>query len=321
MKLIRLAPDARDRTAPRRSTVRSGPIELAVFEYGPRDPSTETVVLIPGWPDTHHLWNAVAPLLADRFHVVAYDVRGHGESTDPADVADFALAELAKDLFAVIDAVSPARPVHVVAHDWGSVTAWDAVCEPDAESRIASFTSISGPNLDHLGKWVRDRLSNPTLRNLWGPISQLLSSAYTGFFKLPVVPDAFFRVAGTERVWTQALRIMEAMPNEHLEFSETLRADMISGLRYYRANIVERLLHPRDRHTEVPVQLIVNTRDVAVRPAGYDDTGKWVADLRRVDVAAGHWLPYSRPELVAELATTFIDSLTASGTDATKESL
>ena len=51
--------------------VRNGEIDLAVFEYG--DPSAETVVLVHGWPDTHHLWEEVVPLLSDRFHVVSYD--------------------------------------------------------------------------------------------------------------------------------------------------------------------------------------------------------------------------------------------------------
>ena len=45
--------------------------------------------------------------------------------------------------------------MHVLAHDWGSVETWEAVCEPGAEEKIASFSSISGPNLDHLGMWIR----------------------------------------------------------------------------------------------------------------------------------------------------------------------
>ena len=291
----------------RTTTVRNGDIDLAVFEYGPE--TGETVLLVHGWPDTHHLWSGVISLLTDRFRVVAYDVRGHGESTNPATTDGFRLAALAADLFAVVDAVSPAAPVHVVAHDWGSVTAWEAVCEPDANRRIASFTSISGPNLDHLGSWVRKRFARPTPRNLAGPLSQAVSSAYTLFFMTPVLPNAFFRALGSDRNWAAALWVLERMSRGNLDFGPTLRQDMVNGLRVYRANIFQRVGNPRERRTTVPVQLIVNTRDVAVRPASFDDTDRWVTDLRRVDVKAGHWLPYARPGFVADTTRAFIDSL------------
>ena len=176
----------------------------------------------------------------------------------------------------------------------------------------ASFTSISGPNLDHLGRWVRDRFARPTPRNLAGPLSQAVSSAYTLFFMTPLLPKAFFRALGSDRNWAVALCVMERMRRGNLAFGPTLRDDMVNGLRVYRANIFQRVGNPRERRTSVPVQLIVNTRDVAVRPAGYDDTHRWVTDLRRVDVKAGHWLPYARPEFVAETARTFIDSLDGS---------
>lgn len=289
----------------RRLAVRRGNIELATFVTGNAD--GPTIVLLHGWPDTHHLWDGVVELLADRFRLVRYDQRGHGESTDPSRVEDFTLAELAQDLFAVIDTVADNRPVHVVAHDWGSVQAWEAVCEPDAEARIASFTSISGPNLDHLGTWMRSRLRKPTPRNLAGPLSQMISSFYTLLFMTPLAP-AFFRAFGSRRNCERFLRVVEGTPASQVHLAETLRHDLISGLRIYRANILQRLRHPRIRRTSVPVQLIVNTRDIAVRPAGYADTARWVDRLDRIDVPAGHWLPFSQPRVIADAVTTFIGS-------------
>ncbi|MEU0538363.1 alpha/beta fold hydrolase [Nocardia sp. NPDC005978] len=294
------------RVPDRRSTVRNGDISIAVFEYGASD--AEPVVLVHGWPDTHHLWDGVIPELADKYRVIAYDTRGYGESTVPGTVAAFRIEELARDFFAVIDVLSPDRPVHVVAHDWGSVQIWEAVCEPGAERRVRSFTSVSGPNLDHLGAWMRTRLARPTPRNAWGPITQMISSAYTVFFMIPVLPALFFRVFGSARIWKLFLRIVEGTAPDQVHLAPTLRADMISGLRFYRANIVARLRHPRERRTEVPVQLLVNTRDIAVRPAGYDDTGRWVSTLVRHDAPYGHWLPFSDPAYLARTAAAFIDA-------------
>ena len=53
-------------------------VELAVFESGPE--GAPTVVLVHGFPDTQAVWDGVAEILAERFHVVAYDVRGAGDS-------------------------------------------------------------------------------------------------------------------------------------------------------------------------------------------------------------------------------------------------
>ncbi len=290
-----------------RRTVRNGDFDIAVFEYG--DPGADTIVLVHGWPDTHHLWDRVIPLLTDRFHVVAYDTRGHGESTRTQRTHDFRLDELARDFYAVLDAVSPDRPVHVLAHDWGSVQVWEAVCEPQATERVASFTSVSGPNLDHLASWVRDRLSRPTLRNVWQPMTQLASSAYTFFFMTPGLPRATFNAIGTEKLWQRAVSLMNDTPAANVKLGPTFRRDMVDGLLIYRANIVQRMLSPRERRTEVPVQLIVAGRDVAVRPAGYDDSGKWTDRLWRRDVPAGHWMPFSHPELLATATTELIDAL------------
>jgi haloacetate dehalogenase len=41
------------------------------------------VLLLQGWPQTHLEWRHVAPLLAQRFTVVATDLRGYGDSSKP----------------------------------------------------------------------------------------------------------------------------------------------------------------------------------------------------------------------------------------------
>lgn len=65
----------------RERRVRTGGVELCVAELG--DPGQPTVVLVHGYPDSKEVWTQVAARLADRFHVVLYDVRGHGRSTAP----------------------------------------------------------------------------------------------------------------------------------------------------------------------------------------------------------------------------------------------
>jgi pimeloyl-ACP methyl ester carboxylesterase len=289
-----------------RTTVRSGGVDLAVFDGGNRQ--GPTVVLVHGWPDTHHLWGGVVDLLADDFHVVAYDTRGQGESSDPGSVAAFELPRLAEDFFAVADAVSPDEPVHVLAHDWGSVQLWEAVCEPVAEQRIASFTSISGPNLDHLGAWVRRSLTEPTPQRLGAVLVQGLSSSYVGVFVSPAAPFLLRNLGDLDR-WTEFLRRTEGFEPPPEAIADTLVDDMVNGLRYYRANVRLRPRRPRERRTSVPVLLLVPTHDRAVRASSFEETERWVPNLERVDVPYGHWVAMAAPEVVADETTRFIRSL------------
>lgn len=295
----------------RRGTVTSNGIRLATYELG--DSSKPTVLLVHGWPDTHHLWTHIAPRLAERYHVVAYDCRGFGESDRPRQVAAYRLDELADDLYAVAESVSPDDAVHVVAHDWGSVQTWEAVSRPRANARIASFVSVSGPNLDHLGQFVRDQVASPTPRHLRNVLAQSMSSAYTGLFQLPVLPNVLLRALGNPTVWKQFLRAVEGTPPENVDVADSLRRDMVTGLALYRANIRAKLLRPDPRTTTVPVLQVVNERDIALRPAIYDNTPTYAAKLWRRDTPTGHWLPYTHPEYLTGLVLDFLALQTNSG--------
>ena len=61
----------------------------------------EPLVLIHGLGDSPHLFDDLAPLLTDRFRVVAYARRGHGDSDAPAGPYD--LATLVEDLRQLLD--------------------------------------------------------------------------------------------------------------------------------------------------------------------------------------------------------------------------
>ena len=285
-----------------RTTVSRGDgVELAVFSGG--DPDGETVVMVHGWPDTHRMWLGVAALLADQHRVVLYDTRGQGASTAP-EGADFTLPTLAADLFAVLDAVSPDRPVHLLAHDWGSVQSWEAVCEPGAEQRIASFTSMSGPNVDHLSAWARRHLANPTPRGVAAVLAQGVSSSYIPFFVSPLAPPVLRALGGRER-WRRLVGAGEGRLPDPEAHADSLPDDMVSGLRYYRANLL-RGGRPRERRTSVPVLQLVLTRDPAIREASLHESDRWCDHLERRHLPHGHWAPLSAPGVVADEAREFV---------------
>jgi haloacetate dehalogenase len=58
------------------------------------------LLLLHGYPQSHLIWHRVAPALAERFTVIATDLRGYGGSSKPvgrADHANYAKREMARD--------------------------------------------------------------------------------------------------------------------------------------------------------------------------------------------------------------------------------
>ncbi|HZE16446.1 MAG TPA: alpha/beta fold hydrolase, partial [Mycobacterium sp.] len=136
--------------AVRTTVTASDGVPLAVHAYTEIDKRRPSILAIHGYPDNHHVWDGVAEILADRYNFVAYDVRGAGESACPADRSGYRLPQLSSDVGAVIDSLG-VDEVHLLGHDWGSIQGWAVVTDDSVMSRIASFTSISGPHLNYAG--------------------------------------------------------------------------------------------------------------------------------------------------------------------------
>lgn len=284
--------------------VRTGGVELCVAELG--DPSRPTVVLVHGYPDTKEVWSEVASRLADRFHVVLYDVRGHGRSTVPEPLrGGFTLEKLTDDFLAVADAVSPDRPVHLVGHDWGSVQSWEFVTVERTVGRIASFTSMSGPSLDHFGHWINKRLTRPTPRRVGQLLGQGAKSWYVYLLHTPVLPELAWRGPLGKR-WPKILERVEKVPRGDYPTS-SLPTDAANGAWLYRDNVRARLRRPRpDAYAHAPVQLITPLGDAFLSEKLYDELELWAPGAVRHTLPAKHWIPRTRPDQLAAWITEFV---------------
>jgi NAD(P)-dependent dehydrogenase (short-subunit alcohol dehydrogenase family)/pimeloyl-ACP methyl ester carboxylesterase len=286
-------------------TVESDGVKLAVHERG--DASMPTVLLVHGYPDTSAVWDDVVDLLEHRYHVVTYDVRGAGESDRPRRRAAYRLAQLARDLRAVADATSPHQPVHVVAHDWGSIQSWEAVTDDGAERRIASYTSISGPCLDHVGYWLRAHLTRHP-RDLGKLLGQTRKSWYIGLFHAPLLAPLGWR-AGLAKSFGSGIARLEGLPPSDSYPSPTLARDGARGVQLYRANFIPAIRRPRERHTTVPVQVIVPVKDRWVSPPLVEGLDRWVDRLWVRRVQSGHWLPRKAPAVLANAVIDLVDHI------------
>jgi len=82
------------------------------------------LLLLHGNPLTHVSWHAVAPRLAERFHVVAADLRGYGDSSAPPeepDSSNYSFRAMAQDQVEVMQALGYDR-FYVAGHDRGGRT-------------------------------------------------------------------------------------------------------------------------------------------------------------------------------------------------------
>lgn len=75
------------------------------------------LVLLHGWPEFWLTWEPVMTRLADRFQVIAPDLRGYGDSDKPD--GPFGAAEQAVDMVAMLDALGLDQ-VRMVGHDIGA---------------------------------------------------------------------------------------------------------------------------------------------------------------------------------------------------------
>src|SRR6201997_1208703 len=209
-------------------------VSVAVHAYTQIDKRRPTILAIHSYPDNHHVWDGVAEKLADRYNVAAYDVRGAGESSTPADRSGYRLTQLAADVGAVIDSLG-VDEVHLLGHDWGSIQGWAAVTDESVMGKIASFTSISGPHLNYAGRFLR---SPRTPRAVFDVVRQVLGSTYIWFFLCPGAPELAIRSRATVKVFEAVERIGRSGGDSRLRAAKTRSInDYLNGLNLYRANM------------------------------------------------------------------------------------
>ena len=109
--------------------------ELHLREEG----SGEPVLLLHGLGGDHTVFNAQIRPLAERFHVLAPDLRGHGRSPTP-DGSTFTFDELEQDLEALVEARGTG-PVHLVGLSAGGFLALRWVL--DRPERVRSLILLS----------------------------------------------------------------------------------------------------------------------------------------------------------------------------------
>lgn len=113
-------------------------VRLHLLLWG--DASNPPLVLLHGGGANVHWWDHVAPSLAERFHVVALDFRGHGDSDYPDNVK---LGSFHRDLEALLEHLDAPDAV-LVGHSMGAHIALDHAGESGQTSSLIAIDPSRG---------------------------------------------------------------------------------------------------------------------------------------------------------------------------------
>ena len=114
-------------------------VEVSYSEDGPAD--APVVVLSNSLGATRAMWDPQVPALAERYRVVTYDTRGHGDS--PVPRGPYALDDLVDDVVALLDRIGAPR-AHVAGLSLGGMTAMRL-----AAALADALTPSLGPGAAH----------------------------------------------------------------------------------------------------------------------------------------------------------------------------
>ena len=79
--------------------------------HGPTDNKAPPILLSHGYGATSRMWDGQVAAFADRWRLILWDMRGHGQSGDPRDPSAYSQALSVADMAAVLDAVGVERAV------------------------------------------------------------------------------------------------------------------------------------------------------------------------------------------------------------------
>ena len=264
----------------------------------------DPVVLLHGFPQHWYAWRSVMPLLADRYRVLAPDMRGFGWT----DIAwkGFEKENLADDVIRLLDAMELDR-VRVVGHDWGGWIGFLlALKHPDRIERLVAL-NVPPP-------WPRATPRNLlAARGLW--YQAVLATPFLGQKLLEKDPTLVRRMmrrwSASGSAWTR---------EDFRIFSRELRAPTRSraAMLLYRSFLLRELFPVlRGRYDpaslRVPSLLLYGGKDGVV-PARWIHAGADRSDRLEVEKVsgAGHFLPEEKPKVVAKRVLAFFDGNGAS---------
>ncbi|MDH0863470.1 alpha/beta hydrolase [Mitsuaria sp. GD03876] len=262
------------------------------------------LLLLHGHPQTRAIWHKVAPALAERFTVVAADLRGYGDSSKPEGGprdAAYSKRAMAADLVALMRALGHER-FDLLAHDRGARVAHRLAMDTPAAVRRLALLDIA-PTLD-----------------MYEGANDAFARAYWHWFLLiqpAPLPERLIEAdPAAYAVEVMGRRSAGLAPFDPLALAEYQRALAIPGTARgicgdYRASADLDLKHDRaDRAAghvlTMPLLALWGAQGVVHRC--FEPLALWrriAADVRGEALPCGHYIPEEAPALLLERVLPF----------------
>ena len=236
------------------------------------------LVMVHGTTNDHTSFRFVAPILAERFRVLAMDRRGRGRSGDVP--GSYSIEAEMEDVVAVVEA--QAEPVHLFGHSFGASVALGAAAMTANLRRIVLYEATPGvANVDDPSELDRfDELAAA------GEHEELLHSVMVDLVGMSEEDFAGLR---SSEVWEQRLATTPTIARE-FRVEEAWRP----GLEVFE-------------HIVVPVLLLLGTESPSFAREATEMLHRQLPDSRIALLEGhGHVATITAPELLAELITAFL---------------
>jgi pimeloyl-ACP methyl ester carboxylesterase len=99
------------------------------------------LLLLHGFPQTHHIWYRIVPHLTSSFNVIALDLRGYGRSSKPTSITSYAKSAMARDCAHIMSTLGH-ESFYVCAHDRGARVAHKLLVDYPSRVKKAIFLDI-----------------------------------------------------------------------------------------------------------------------------------------------------------------------------------
>jgi len=322
----------------RHRTVETNGIRMHVAEQG----DGPLVLLCHGFPESWYSWrHQLAALAAAGFHAVAPDMRGYGQTEQPAEIDQYTLLHLVGDMVGLADALGEG-PAVIAGHDWGAPVAWHAaLLRPDRFRAVIGLSvpfrprgsvrpSTAMPQTDDavfyqlyfqapgVAEAELSRDVRSSIRRVLYAASGEGRQAGAGLgdpAAVGMVPRAGGFLSHTAEPPAPPTWLTEADVDFYT--GEFTRAGFRGGLNWYR-NIDRNweLLAPyAGARVMVPALYVAGDRDLVVHFRGMDqllpNLKKFVPELRRTIMlpGCGHWTQQERPKEVNDAMIAFLNTL------------
>ncbi|MDY6796819.1 MAG: alpha/beta hydrolase [Actinomycetota bacterium] len=263
------------------------------------------MLMLHGFPEFWYSWRHQIDVMAERFKVVAPDMRGYNQTEKPVGVDNYQLSSLMDDVAGLIRALGFENAV-IVAHDWGGGVAWSFAAHYSHMVRRLIILNCPPPAV-----LMRHLMNNPVQRR---------RSYYMFLFQVPLLPEMAIRAVNyrfIERIF-RGWAIDKSSFSDHdikmFKEAASKPGALTGGINYYRAAFRSFLKSPSsytrgDVKVICPTLVIWGEEDRALGKELINDFHNEVDGELTIKYIphCSHWVQQEKPELVNSFILGFLD--------------